>query len=242
MTSLQVKGHFEVISNDNQQIAIGVAHNGMPAYLAATPLEAIIRQRNVAGSVVAEDMAGVPQEIINLMMANDDIYERRRIAWVKLTFIPKYTSYIQSLSDGSGGQIISSVPNEIVYVAHDSNGLNGTGVDSNMLPLNLLANNTGVKLKKLNRTFKVFRKSHKYPFAPKYVMPSGELSTNSVAEIRPSGLWVESIDTTRNTNHDHTMIVTEPGLAFATGTPLFTCVHEIKYVWADRKTAVTPQT
>lgn len=219
--------------SDISRIQLDINHNGIPAYRAASAAEAIIRMRTNA--VTAQDMAGVPDEIVALMTANDSVYERRRVAWVKLTFIPAFTSYVQNVGD-STDSLVSGYANEIIYVVSDSNGLNkavtSTSSGSVNDPAALLANNTGVKLKKLNRTFKVFRKSRKFPMFPISIQANGQ------DFLAPSGRWMSSTATDAEDTQPHTSITTQ-NIDFPADTRLFTCVHEIKYVWCDRRGSAT---
>lgn len=238
MTSLTIKGAFPVVADSNDQIRIGVNHLGVPAHLALTPINAVITARHpTTGVVAALDNASVTLSQLDVITANDSLYERRRIAWVKMTFIPKYTSFVQNIGDGSGGQQIAAQKNEIVYVVSDMAGLNSKAVDvSSSMVARLLANNTGIKLKSLGKRFKVFRRSRKYPFAPRYMPANGEQGIDPSAHLFMAGAWRNSSDYNHVINGDHTWICTE-SLASLTGNiELFECVFEIKYVWADRRT------
>lgn len=238
MTSIVVKGYFTVQTSNNSRIQIGVNHNGRPDWLAANPADAVITQLDSTGSVAAEDLSGVSQTQSDVCDALDHMYERRRVAWVKMTFIPKYTNYIQAVTD-EGNETLSGFTNEIVYVCSDMNGLNGVATNPPTAPItSLLANNTGVKLKKLNRRFKVFRKSRKFPFAPKYLQANAEQFSDVNAEVFAAGAWNLATDNSPSSYRDHTWIITDT-LPMAPGVELFTCVFEIKYVWADRRSIFT---
>lgn len=231
MAKLRVKGVFDVVTNDNSQIAININHNGIPGYaVSTTATDGIIHfEDNTGAGVNAITDTYVSNEIIDLCQAYDSVYERRRVAWVKLRFIPKYTSYIQSIAEGDPPEdALTGFTNEIVYVVSDSNGLNGrAGTVSDVQAL--LANTTGVKLKRLNREFKVFRRSRYYPFAPKY-----DRTTVSQEDVWPSGEW-QRADANQTTSKDsHTWILSGV-LPIAPGIDLFTCVFEVKFEWADNK-------
>lgn len=201
------------------------------------------------GSVASVDNTGLAAQQITLAQALDNVYERRRIAWIKMRFIPRYTSFIQAVgvSDGEGA-ITAEVPlfaNIPVYVVHDSNGLNGAvnALDTNAVTA-LLANTTGVKIKKLNRAFKVFRRSRKFPYAPKYMTANAVGNDNDTtptnqAHISPSGMWLSTQINDLNAGvTQHTWVVSEPlPNAYAAGLQLFTCVYEIKYQWADKRSS-----
>ena len=197
------------------------------------------------GNIVNLDTTGVAAQQVALAQAFDDVYERRRIAWIKMRFIPRYTSFIQTVGITHDQIIDAAVPtfaNIPVYVVHDSNALNGTvgGLDANAITA-LLANTTGVKIKRLNRAFKVFRRSRKFPYAPKYMVAndtSATLVPGSQANIYPSGLWLSTHHQNISTSLEHTWVVSEATpSAYNTGLPLFTCVFEIKYQWADKRSA-----
>lgn len=195
------------------------------------------------GTVAAMDNTGMAAQQIALAQALDDVYERRRIAWIKMRFIPRYTNFVQAVGVTQEGSIEAQPPtfaNIPVFVVHDSNGLNGqvNALDSNAVTA-LLANTTGVKMKKLNRAFKVFRRSRKFPYAPKYMMANDTATAyapGSQANIYPSGLWLSTTNQTISTDLEHTWIVTEPlPSATTAGLPVYTCVYEIKYQWADKR-------
>lgn len=229
MAKLRVKGVFDVVTNDNSQIAININHNGVPGYaVSASATDGIIMFEDSQGTVQnAITDTYVSNAIIDMAQALDAVYERRRVAWVKLRFIPKYTNFIQSIAEGDPpDESLTGFTNEIVYVVSDSNGLIGyAGTVTDVQAL--LANTTGVKLKKLNREFKVFRRSRFFPFAPKY-----EDSKNNTAVIYPSGAWLSTSTTNISNNQPHTWILT-PALPMAPGVDLFTCVFEVKFQWAD---------
>jgi len=231
MAKLRVKGVFDVVTNDNSQIAININHNGVPGYNAGFPRFGVITFEDATGSEVAViSDTYVSNEVIDLAQAYDAVYERRRVAWVKLRFIPKYTNFIQSIAEGDPpDESLTGFTNEILYVVSDSNGLNGRAGNQTDVQA-LLANTTGVKLKKLNREFKVFRRSRMFPFAPKYQDgDSGNL-------LFPSGRWHNSLlQTTNDEDHPHTWITSRP-LPMVPGVDLFTCVFEVKFEWADYKT------
>ena len=186
---------------------------------------------NSSGNVIAVDNVGMATQQTALAAALDAVYERRRIAWIKMRFIPRYTDFIQTVQ----GATVPEVPafaNIPVFVVHDANGLNGLvgTLDGNAVTA-LLANTTGVKIKRLNRAFKVFRRSRKFPYAPKYSL------SNDGVNAFPTGMWRPS-DTTISLNLEHTWVVTEPlPNATTAGLPVFTCVYEIKYQWADKRSA-----
>jgi len=220
-----------VVTNDNAQIAININHNGTPGWKPpTTPNQAILYFENTTGTAtpVINDTY-VSNTVIDMAQAMDNLYERRRVAWVKLRFIPKYTNFIQSIAEGDPpDESLTGFTNEIVYVVSDSNGLNGRAGNITDVQA-LLANTTGVKLKRLNREFKVFRRSRKFPFAPKFENPGGGQGLN------PSGQW-DSTGSTGNSlaDHPHTWILSNV-LPMVAGVDLFTCVFEVKFEWADLK-------
>jgi len=233
MAKLRLKGVFDVVVNDNSQIAININHYGIPGWVPPS-------QGPEDGIIVFEDATGtevpvltdtyVSNAIIDTAQAYDAVYERRRVAWVKLRFIPKYTNFIQSIAEGDPpDESLTGFTNEIVYVVSDSNGLNGrAGAVTDVQQL--LANTTGVKLKKLNREFKVFRRSRKFPFAPKYE------DANFDAAINASGRWFATTATQISTQEQpHTWILSGT-LPMVPGVDLFTCVFEVKFEWADFRT------
>lgn len=197
------------------------------------------------GSVAAMDNTGMATQQTALAAAYDAVYERRRIAWIKMRFIPRYTDFVQAVGVTSGGTIQAQPPtfqNIPVFVVHDANGLNGSvhALDANAVT-SLLANTTGVKIKKLNRAFKVFRRSRKIPYAPKYLTPNTVAGQpTGIGEIYPSGLWLNTTSNNAITDNsrEHTWVVSEPlPSATTAGLPVYTCVYEIKYQWADKRSA-----
>ena len=193
------------------------------------------------------DNTGVATQQTALAQAFDAVYERRRIAWIKMRFIPKYTSFIQTVGITHDQIIDAAVPqfaNIPVYVVHDSNGLSGSvnSLDTNAVTA-LLANTTGVKIKRLNRAFKVFRRSRKFPYAPKYATANAffigsdsAITPTTQANISPSGMWLSTQINDLSNATQHTWVVSEATpSAYNPGLPLFTCVYEIKYQWADKR-------
>lgn len=237
MQSMIIKGHFQVVTDDNARIRIGINHNGAPGYLANSPADGIIKINTSSGIEALINNTACPDQQIRMMQAMDAVYERRRVAWVKLRFIPKYTNFIQSVAAGSTpAETLTAETNEIVYVVSDSNGLN-IGFTAVTDPSELLANVTGVKLKRLNRSFKVFRRSRKFPFAPKYQQAQGGGTFDGL--VHAAGMWLDTTDANNNETQDHTWIITD-ALPMGNAVELFTCVFEVKFVYADLRSVDIP--
>lgn len=85
------------------------------------------------------------------------------------------------------------------------------------------------KRKNLFKSFKVFRRSRKYPMFQKYA------AINLSTQNQPSGQWLDS-GSTNNLDAPHTIIYAE-GLEFNAGDTLFECMFEYKLQWQDRSSS-----
>lgn len=229
MTSLTIKGHFDW-AVQNGTLKMGVNHNGIPAHLALSDEDAVIMVWN--GAISAVDDQGVSTPQLSMISVLNQLYQRRRIAWIKIRFIPRFTEIVTQIESGNPVQGIN-VP---VYVVHDSDGVESDW--NTMTATRVLANNTGVKMKKLTRPFKVFRRSRKFPYSPKYAQANTILDAPLEATnytTYPSGQWLPTsqLDITGDPI-PHTAIFADLQTGSYDTEEMFTVIFEIKYVWADR--------
>lgn len=224
MTSLTIKGTFELLENNTDELRLGVNLNGNPSAISAA--EGVIMSQDGAGLTVNQSFSNVTAPVQALITANNALYQRRRVAWAKLRFIPKYNSFVQD-SD----QTLSTIPNQIVYSVTDMDELE---TDWRAMSIgNLLANSTGVKYHSLYKPFKVFRRSAKYPYSPKYI--AWTQANDNMGLYSKAGMWraanVISIGTEGDNGH---IAILATNLAFGAGETLYSVVFEYKLVWADR--------
>lgn len=229
MTSLVTKGFFDVVQNDANRIAIQVNLNGVPTNAATT--NGVIYDQDGSGVNINNTFAGVSSAVQAIVAANNTLYERRRIKWIKMQFIPKYNNFTATIGDGS----VNALKNQPIYVMTDINGLN-QNLDL-QTEAGIMTQLTGTKVKSMWRRFKVFRRTRSYGYAPKYSMPAGSVSSDG--DIHAAGAWNDSTNITALTpfNNPHIMI-SSFGLDFNAGDQIMQCIFEIKYVWADRKSNV----
>lgn len=236
MTSLTTKGYFDLVIDDNNEIRLGVNFNGLNLGTNAlgTPTDGVLMTVDDTGSFVDVTRANVSPAQLAVITANNNMYERRRIAWVKLWFYPRYSEYPAMVvyDDNDGDQALTAVENKVLYSITDT-----SGIETEWHLLNktsILANNTGVKSRLMNRPFKVFRRTIKYPPFPKYEVHttlSADAPTNN-----PGGQWIGSTISALGTAPSHMAFYAFMGQnsVFTPGTDLFEVKFEIKYVWADR--------
>lgn len=240
MQSLCYKGRFNwSTTNSPAELRLWVNHNGIPAHMALANEDAIIMVPDSAGTpILALDNNQIGDNIETLINAYNAIYMRRRIAWVKLMFTPVFTSFTTTLTDGGEG-LLTGIPNLPVYVYSEADGLDiGNSDHGSQTVLNVPlssfnVNYTGTKRKALNRFFKVFRKSRKFPYSPKY---NTGLATSELG-LNPSGAWMDSTAVAQGAeNTPHTYVYSPLTGDFATDVQLYTVDFSIKLVWADRRT------
>lgn len=220
---MRVRGYFNVVQNDDNKIRLAINLNGNTNELSQMQRN-IIYSENSAGTLVNNTLDNVQAQVQALIDANNGLYEQRRVAWVKLQFIPKYTNFTAAAGDGETPNALVNCP---VFVYSESNGCDQP-LASITLP-QLMTEVTGVKRKNLFKSFKVFRRSRKYPMFQKYA------AINLSTQNQPSGQWLDS-GSTNNLDAPHTIIYAE-GLEFNAGDTLFECMFEYKLQWQDRSSS-----
>ena len=239
MTSVTTKGYFDLVIDSNNEIRLGVNFNGINLGTSApsAPNDGVLKTVDDTGSTVDLTRANVSAPQLAVIAANNNMYERRRIAWIKLWFYPRYSEYPAMVvyDDNDGDQALTAVENKVLYSVTDMSGLETTW--SAMNKTSILANNTGVKARLMNRPFKVFRRSIKYPPFQKYAA-NGPV-TDSITD-RPGGQWQNSTDNSTSSYNVHMLFYAFMGQnsVFPPGTDLYEVKFEIKYVWADRKSTI----
>lgn len=227
MASLVTKGFFEWELNDQSALRLGLNFLG-GNYNATSSYGGIIMVEDQTGSIIDMTNAGVNSDQQTLIQAYNAMYTRRRVAWIKLRFYPKYSEFPTQV-DASGD--ILAAQNVPVYTVTDMHTF--TTAWNSLTKSGILSNNTGVKVKLANKQFKLFRKGIKYPAYPKYIAP-GPTMGNYIA-----GQWITS-----NHQNGHGATAGQvaafadfDGQAFPSGEIMYEVQFEMKQVWCDREDA-----
>lgn len=236
MTSLTTKGYFSLVIDQNDEIRLGVNFNGVNLGTNApdSPTSGVLMTIDDTGSSLDMTRANVSPAQLNVIAANNAMYERRRIAWIKLWFYPRYSEYPAMVvwDNIEDEQTLTAVENKVLYSVTDMSGLEQAWFNLNKT--SILANNTGVKSRLMNRPFKVFRRSIKYPPFPKYEAAALGAGLDTPTNT-PAGQWLDTARTSAIQNgHMAFYAFMGANSVFPPGTDLYEVKFEIKYVWADR--------
>lgn len=231
MASLSVKGYFDWELNDQNALRLGVNLNGANG-TPSSPQFGVIMVEDQTGSIVNMTNAGVNTNQQTLIAAYNAMYNRRRTAWVKLRFFPKYSEFPTQVD--STGDIIAA-QNVPLYTVTDMRTLDTEWYS--LVKSGILANNTGVKVKLAHKQFKIFRKAIKYPPYPKY---APLISQSSLSNEAVAGTWLNASTFATNTDADSVKgqiaaFADFDGQAFNAGEIMYEVQFEIKYVWCDRE-------
>ena len=238
MTSLTTKGYFSLVIDDNNEIRLGVNLNGLNTGVVTptSPLDGVLMTRDDTGSLLDLTNANVSAAQQSVISANNAMYERRRVAWIKLWFYPRYSEYPAMVvyDENDGDQALTALENKVLYSVTDMSQLETSWHQLNKT--SILANNTGVKTRLMNRPFKVFRRSIKYPPFPKYEANhrAGDIDPNTYST---GGQWIDAASLGLGgdrAGHMAFYALMGQNSVFPPGTDLYEVKFEIKYVWADR--------
>lgn len=223
MTSVVVKGFFDWELNDQSALRLGVNFLGVTG----TPTQAIngiIMVEDQTGSVINMTNAGVNSDQQTVIAAYNSMYERRRVAWVKLRFFPKYSEFPTQVD--ANGDIVAA-QNVPVYTVTDMHTLDTSW--TSLVKSGILANNTGLKIKLAHKQFKIFRRGIKYPAYPKYSLPTTDEAIG--------GAWVNASATSASNGLQGQIAAFADfdAQAFDPGTIMYEVQFEIKYQWCDRE-------
>lgn len=237
MASLTTKGYFVVTIDDNNYVRVGVNLNGLNTGSTLNDQNDGVIMTTDGNNVVDVTNSAITTPQLNVIAANNAMYERRRVAWVKMWFYPRYSEYPAMVVVGDDGdQQLTLVENKVIYVCTDISGLETPW--STIDKPAILANNTGVKTKLMNKSFKVFRRGVKYPTFPKYQAAGADSAEFQPTEQVIGGQWLSASATALTTGkqNGHVAITAFMGSnsVFEPDTALYEVKYEIKYVWADR--------
>lgn len=252
MTSLLVAGNFPwypgidnpIASTAHMRMAINL--NGIPSWrrAALSPESGIIMvcENPTSGANLAiynRDTSGVIPEVQSIGIANDGMYERRKIAWVKVVCRPRYRNFVnlQTVATPALGE---QRPSPLLTVS-DNYGVN---LNVNFIGLTfayLQTQYSGLKYSDITRFYKIFRRGLSVPLSPKYIL-SSQVNAHSSAHSNPAGQWQESTltssYTTSGIQNSHVVTFSDEIPYAEYDKPMYDVFFKIKYVWYDRKTSV----
>lgn len=243
-------GQFTLAANDEDgRIHMSINFNGIPSYKAQTFDHSVIKTVSGSGVVAGVDVAQVSATDIAICQAYDAQYERRKCAWVKMQFIPRYKTFIANPAEGSTpAESYGSLYPPAMWEISDSNGVNVDLLDvggTPTTPAMLFANLTGVRMRRTTDRFKVFRRSLRMPLSPRYLQSANITSLGETAESNPSGAWQDTDRTAAyNTEQDHWGLVSNvlPNVPASVGLNMYDVTFQIKYIWYDKKTVYVAPT
>lgn len=217
---------------------MGINFNGLSVGSAiADPEEGVIMVEDSTGARVDFTNSGVNAGQQQLIAAYNNLFVRRRVAWIKLRFYPRYSEFPTQV-DGTGD--IVAAQNVPLYEVTDMDALE-TAWHAITKPA-ILANNTGIKTHLANKMFKTFRRSAKYPIFPKYMPVKGYNGPTQTEQYAVAGQWNDAgnLTTVQGGENGHIAYYADfDGQAFAPGIEMYEVRFEIKFQWADRRAVTT---
>lgn len=200
-----------------------------------SPGQAIIRNLDGSSVLITNDALNVIPEISAVYDANNQIYNRRRLRFVKLQLVPAYTnSQMQGLV-GDGSATVALAPAPRVFIIAERDGIDAvdqtTGVDIDTIP-QMMAN-PQAKMVRYPRTIKMMMRGAKYPYAPKYATALSD-DDAQYGQYNKAGAWVNARSATPTSSVPHLALVATGLPSYLVGQTMYYVKHTFYFEWADR--------
>lgn len=211
---------------------VNVNMNGL--YNDPTPDQAIIKYHDASSAITTPDASNVIPEIGFVYDANNVIYNRRRLRFVKLEFIPAYTNVQMSTID-SGDADVPLAPAPRIFIISEKDGIDvvdqTSAITVDQIP-QLLAN-PQAKMLKYPRKIKMMMRGVKYPYSPKYQSYDFN-SDDNYGQWNKAGMWINARRNSPLETQPHMALIATGVPASLAGQYAYYVKHTFYFEWFDR--------
>lgn len=208
----------------------------------------IIRYRDATGTLQTADQAQVNATITDVYNANNTIYNRRRLRFIKVELIPCYTNVQIMGFDGASEEPLGPAPQVFLLTERDGIDTTPYTTAASGYTVPMLMANPQVKMLKYPRKIKLMMRGTKYPYSPKYETAHSYTQTGAedpigsnynYGQFNKAGTWLSTMFSTSLPNGDaltpHMVLVGVNVPTNLEAQSAYYVKHTFYFEWADRK-------